>query len=70
MLGHPVIALRVAVAHMIAGSPLWTAKVEPQRAADAAAERVENSLFEVVFDAKQRVAGGARVRSRHLGRQW
>jgi len=54
LLGQPGIALRVAVAHMIAGSTLWTVKIEPQRAADATTESVENSLSEAVFDAKRR----------------
>lgn len=32
LLGHPGIVLRVAVAHMIAGSSLWRVEAEPQRA--------------------------------------
>lgn len=51
---QPAIALRVAVAHMIAGSPLWSVRVEPQRAADAITESVENSQSEALFDAKRR----------------
>jgi ParB family chromosome partitioning protein len=51
----PGIALRVAVAHMIAGSPLWNVRVEPQRAAsDAVTESVEVSPSEAVFDEKRR----------------
>lgn len=49
------IALRVAVAHMIAGSPLWSVRVEPQRAAsDAVTESVEVSASEAAFDKKRR----------------
>lgn len=52
---HPALALRVALAHMIAGSPLWTVRIEPQRAAnDAVAESVESSAAEAAFDAKRR----------------
>ncbi|RSY78061.1 ParB/RepB/Spo0J family partition protein [Sphingomonas koreensis] len=51
----PDIALRVAVAHMIAGSLLWSVRVEPQRAAsDAVTESVEMSSSEAVFDEKRR----------------
>jgi ParB family chromosome partitioning protein len=53
---HPAVALRLAVAHMIAGSPLWNVRVEPQRAAnDAIAESVETSPFEAAFDANRRL---------------
>ncbi|MEV5022736.1 ParB/RepB/Spo0J family partition protein [Sphingobium sp. LMA1-1-1.1] len=54
IIGHPGLCLRVAVAHMIAGSPLWTIRTEPQRAADAIAESVENSPSEAQFDAERR----------------
>ncbi|MDF2384875.1 ParB/RepB/Spo0J family partition protein [Nostoc ellipsosporum NOK] len=47
-------ALRVAVAHMIVGSPLWSVKVEQQRAANAVVESVELSASEAAFDAKRR----------------
>jgi len=51
----PGVALRVAVAHMIAGSPLWSVKVEQQRSAnDAVTESVELSASETAFDAKRR----------------
>lgn len=36
LLKHPGIALRLAVAHMLAGSSLWQVKAEPQRAATSA----------------------------------
>lgn len=52
---QPSVALRVMVAHAITGSPLWSVRVEPQRAAsDAIAESVENSVSEAAFDEKRR----------------
>lgn len=52
---EPGVALRVAVAHMIAGSPLWTVRVEPQRAGkEAVTESVETSASEAALDAKRR----------------
>lgn len=52
---EPGVALRVAVAHMIAGSPLWTVRVEPQRSGhEAVTESVETSVSEAAFDAKRR----------------
>jgi len=51
----PGVALRVAVAHMIVGSPLWSVKVEQQRAgSEAVTESVELSASEAAFDAKRR----------------
>jgi len=53
----PGVALRVAVAHMIVGSPLWSLRIEAQRAAkDAITESVENSASEAAFDEKRRAA--------------
>jgi len=52
---EPGVALRVAVAHMIAGSPLWAVRVEPQRAgSETVTESVETSASEAAFDAKRR----------------
>jgi ParB family chromosome partitioning protein len=52
---EPGVALRVAVAHMIAGSPLWSVRVEPQRSGnEAVTESVETSASEAAFDAKRR----------------
>ncbi len=52
---EPGVALRVAVAHMIAGSPLWSVKVEQQLAgSDAVTESVETSASETAFDARRR----------------
>jgi ParB family transcriptional regulator, chromosome partitioning protein len=49
------VALRVMVAHVIIGSPLWSVRIEQQRAAsDAIAESVENSASEAAFDEKRR----------------
>ncbi len=51
----PSVALRLAVAHMIAGSSLWAVRVEAQRAgSDAIAESVESCPSEGAFDAKRR----------------
>lgn len=51
----PGVALRVAVAQMIAGSPLWNVRVEPQRAgSDTVTESVEVSASEAGFDEKRR----------------
>ncbi len=55
MLGHPGVALRLMVAHAIAGSPLWTVRVEPQA---ACAEPIRDSLgasrAEALFDQQRR----------------
>ena len=52
---EPGVALRVAVAHMIAGSPLWSVRVEQQRAkSDAVTESVETCASEGIFDAHRR----------------
>lgn len=49
------IALRLLVAHAIAGSPLWTVRVEAQSTKDEdVRESVETCRAEVVFDAKRR----------------
>lgn len=51
----PAIALRLMVAHAIAGSPLWRVEVEPQQArSDAIAESIDTSLSETLFDEKRR----------------
>ena len=52
---QPSLALRLMVAHVIAGSSLWRVSVEPQRAAgDAIAESVETSASEAAFDRRRR----------------
>lgn len=53
--GHPAVALRLMVAHAIAGSPLWNVRVEPQSAKDDdVRESIEVSRAEAVFDEKRR----------------
>lgn len=53
--GHPAVALRLMVAHVIAGSPLWNVRIEPQSAKDDdVRESVEVSRAEAVFDEKRR----------------
>lgn len=55
MVTHPAIALRLMVAHAIAGSPLWTVRVEPQAArSDAVRESVEMAPGEALFDQRRR----------------
>lgn len=53
--GHPAVALRLMVAHAIAGSHLWNVRVQPQSAKDDdVRESVEVSRAEAVFDEKRR----------------
>lgn len=53
--GNPMLALRLVLAHAIAGSMLWNIRVEPQRAlTDAIAESVETCPSEAVFDVQRR----------------
>ena len=55
LLDHPQVALRLAVAHAIAGSPFWSVKPDPQRAdKPATVESVETSPAEALFDAERR----------------
>lgn len=55
MTAHPGVALRVMVAHAIAGSPLWTVRPEPQAARnDAVRASVAASLAEIEFGQKRR----------------
>ena len=55
LLSRPKVALRLMVAHVIAGSHLWRVDPEPQQARnDATAESVETSRGETLFDAKRR----------------
>jgi ParB family chromosome partitioning protein len=52
---EPSIALRVMVAHAIAGSSLWNVRADPQRAhTDAIAESVETCPSETAFDLRRR----------------
>ncbi|MDB5584970.1 MAG: chromosome partitioning protein ParB [Bradyrhizobium sp.] len=55
LLAHPSVALRLMVAHAIAGSHLWRASPDPRSArSDVVAESVENSSAEGVFDTRRR----------------
>jgi ParB family chromosome partitioning protein len=57
LIGHAGVALRLMVAHVIAGSALWAVKVEPQTTRhDGIRESVENSQGEADFDAARRRA--------------
>lgn len=59
LLSRPKVALRLMVAHAIAGSHLWRVEAEPQEAcSDAIAESVETCRGETVFDAKRRAVLG------------
>ena len=52
---QPSLALRLMVAHAIAGSPLWHVRIDAQRAQnDAISESVEACASEAVFDEKRR----------------
>src|SRR3546814_899381 len=54
---HPKVALRLMVAHAIAGSWLWKIKPEPQTCRnDAVKESVETCRAETEFDEKRRAA--------------
>ncbi len=51
----PGLSLRLVVAHVIAGSPLWHVRIEDQRAPnDAVTDSVEGCVSEAAFDAKRR----------------
>jgi len=55
MCAHPGVALRLAVAHMIVGSPLWTVRPDAQSTRnDDVRESVETSRGEARFDEHRR----------------
>ncbi|MES1975604.1 MAG: ParB N-terminal domain-containing protein [Pseudomonadota bacterium] len=55
LVAQPGAALRLMVAHAIAGSYLWRVSVEPQSTqSDAVRESVENSIGEARFDERRR----------------
>lgn len=55
LLNAPAIALRLMAAHIVAGSPAFFVRPDPQRAgSDAIAESVETSLGETIFDEERR----------------
>jgi len=52
---HPGVALRLVVAHMIAGSPLWNVKPDPQSTRnDTVRDSLETSRGEAEFDRARR----------------
>jgi ParB family chromosome partitioning protein len=54
LLAHPAIALRLAAAHMITGSPLWSVKPDSQRAdKEATAKSVAASPAQAVLQAER-----------------
>ncbi|WP_319937533.1 hypothetical protein [Sphingomonas cannabina] len=59
LLAHPTIALRLMVAHAIAGSPLWSVRPEPQAAhGEETRESVETARAKTVFDERRRAVLG------------
>jgi ParB family transcriptional regulator, chromosome partitioning protein len=53
--GKPMLALRLVLAHAIAGSSLWNVRIEPQRGlTNAITESVETGASEAVFDVERR----------------
>lgn len=57
LLDHPMIALRLAVAHMIAGAPYWRVAAEPQRTRkETTAESLAASESESLFAEARREA--------------
>src|SRR3546814_12512217 len=65
---HPSVALRVMVAHAIAGSPLWKVEVQSQRTRnDAVNESIETCSAEVQFDARRRAV--LRSEERRVGKE-
>lgn len=55
LVAHSGVALRLMVAHVIVGSPLWTVRPDPQSTRnDAVRESVETSLGEARFDEHRR----------------
>lgn len=53
----PAVALRLMVAHVIVGSPLWRVDIEPQDTRnEAVAQSVENAIGEADFDHMRRKA--------------
>jgi len=52
---HPGVALRLLLAHTIAGAPLWVVRPEPQTARDdATRQSIDTSAAEARFDARRR----------------
>lgn len=54
LLSHHSVALRLAVAQMIAGSDLWTVRADPQRCAnEAIGQSIQTNTGEIAFDAQR-----------------
>ncbi|MGH6754182.1 MAG: ParB/RepB/Spo0J family partition protein, partial [Bradyrhizobium sp.] len=54
LLARPDLALRLVTAHMIAGSPLWSVRPEPQRAdKETTAQSVTASKAQIAFEAER-----------------
>ncbi|MBR0828558.1 ParB/RepB/Spo0J family partition protein [Bradyrhizobium manausense] len=54
LLAHPAIALRLAASHMIASSPLWSVKPDPQRAdKETTSQTVAASPAQAALDAER-----------------
>lgn len=54
LLAHPAVALRLAAAHMIASSPLWSVKPDPQRAEkEATSQSLAASPAQAALDAER-----------------
>ncbi len=54
---YPAVALRLMLAHAIAGSSLWTVKAADQRAADTGTtDSLQTSIAETLFGAKRQAA--------------
>lgn len=59
MVDQPGVALRLMVAHLVIGSPLWSVRREPQAAReDAVRDSVETSIGEARFDERRRAVLG------------
>lgn len=57
LLGHPMIALRMMIAHAVVGSPLWSVRPDQRTSRNEdTAESAEGSRAEAVFDAARRDA--------------
>lgn len=58
LLAYPRLALRLAVAHMIAGSPLWTVRADPQRPdSQAIGESVNAASATASFERERNTIG-------------
>lgn len=59
LLAHPAVALRLAAAHMIASSPLWSIKPDPQRAEkESTSKSIAQSPAQASLDAEREIVLG------------